>query len=113
MSKFTELRINFATSSGTWHSKATRAYMKEGVSSAPEKFLMELDPVIKEGQDAQGNLTRNYRLYGDSTFAFVECSYFDSANPALIEWQGKTVIWCRVAQGLAQAEEDLADQCPV
>jgi hypothetical protein len=112
MSKCIEFRINFATETGVWHGKATRAYLKEGVVQAPEKFLMELDPEIKLGQDASGKETRNYRLYGDSTFAFIECSYFEEAEPALIEWRGKKVLWCRPAVGMVDAERDLADRCP-
>ena len=112
MSKCIEFRINFATSTGVWHGKATRAYLKEGVSVPPEKFLMELDPVVKVGQDAAGKETRNYRFYGDSVFAFMEVSYFEESQPALIEWNGKKVLWCRPAQGMAQAEQALADRCP-
>jgi hypothetical protein len=112
MSKFAEIRVNLATTSNVWHGKATRCYLKEGVSAAPERFLLELDPVIKTGEDKDGNPTKNYRLYGDQTFMFVECSYFDAASPALIEWNGKTVVWCRLATGLADAEIALADRCP-
>ena len=113
MSKHIEFRLNIATTAGTWHVRATRAYMKEGVTQVPEKFLLELDPEIKLGQDASGKETRNYRLYGDSVFMFAECEYFDSANPALLDWHGKKVLWCRHAAGMTQAEAELADRCPV
>ena len=112
MSKHTEFRINFATTEGKWHPKATRAYMKENVASVPDKFLLEIDPEIKIGQDAAGNETRYDRFYGDQVFAFMEVSYFEEAEPALIEWRGKKVLWCRPAVGMVDAERDLADRCP-
>jgi hypothetical protein len=112
MSKFTEIRLNIATTAGTWHAKATRAYLKEGITVVPDRFLLEIDPEIKVGETQDGKPTRNYRLYGDHTFMFVECSYFDAASPALIEWNSKTVVWCRLATGLADAEIALADRCP-